>query len=81
MAVIKGFDDAGTLAGNGLTLVGTRYFYLSGTDRVIRAKLGKVGVHCVKTTQGNRKRSLTATGGQKLISYFSFCSCHSLCLR
>lgn len=52
LAVVKGFDDAGALAANGVTLAGTRHIYLSGTDRVIRAKLGKVGVHCVKTTQG-----------------------------
>lgn len=50
--VIKGFDDAGTLAANGVTLAGKRHIYLSGSDRIIRAKLGKVGVHCVKSQQG-----------------------------
>ena len=52
LKVVKGFDDAGTLAASGVTLAGQRHIYLSGTDRVIRAKLGKVGVHCVKTGQG-----------------------------
>lgn len=38
-----------------MTLAGQRYIYLSGTDRVIRAKFGKVGVHCMKTQQGEEK--------------------------
>ena len=50
-AVVKGYQDVGALAQFGVTLAGKRYIYLSGTNRVIRAKLGKVGVHCVKTTK------------------------------
>ncbi|XP_076300517.1 profilin chickadee [Lasioglossum baleicum] len=49
--LVQGFDDQDILTSSGVTLAGNRYIYLSGTDRVIRAKLGKVGVHCMKTTQ------------------------------
>ncbi|KAL0274440.1 UNVERIFIED_CONTAM: hypothetical protein PYX00_006863 [Menopon gallinae] len=51
LKLVQGFDDQDSLTSGGVTLAGTRYIYLSGTDRVIRAKLGKVGVHCMKTTQ------------------------------
>lgn len=49
--LVQGFDEQDILTSSGVTLAGNRYIYLSGTDRVIRAKLGKVGVHCMKTTQ------------------------------
>lgn len=49
--LVQGFDKQDLLTSAGVTLAGTRYIYLSGTDKVIRAKLGKVGVHCMKTTQ------------------------------
>jgi profilin len=49
--LVAGFDKQDLLTSGGVTLAGQRYIYLSGTDRVIRAKLGKVGVHCMKTTQ------------------------------
>jgi len=49
--LVSGFDSQDVLAGAGVTLAGQRYIYLSGTERVVRAKLGKVGVHCMKTTQ------------------------------
>ncbi|XP_033229442.1 profilin [Belonocnema kinseyi] len=45
------FEKTDILTSSGVTLAGNRYIYLSGTDRVIRAKLGKVGVHCMKTSQ------------------------------
>lgn len=51
--LIAGFDQQDLLTSNGVTLAGQRYIYLSGTDRVVRAKLGRSGVHCMKTTQGN----------------------------
>lgn len=51
--LVQGFEKQDILTSSGVTLAGNRYIYLSGTDRVIRAKLGKVGVHCMKTTQGN----------------------------
>lgn len=50
--LVQGFDKQEILTSGGVTLAGQRYIYLSGTDRVIRAKLGKVGVHCMKTQQG-----------------------------
>lgn len=49
--LISGFDNQNVLAASGVTLSGNRYIYLSGNDKVIRAKLGKVGAHCVKTQQ------------------------------
>lgn len=50
--LVQGFDKQDILTSSGVTLAGQRYIYLSGSDRVIRAKLGKIGVHCVKTAQG-----------------------------
>lgn len=49
--IALGFDNQDTLTSSGITLASTRYIYLSGTEKVIRAKQGKVGAHCVKTTQ------------------------------
>lgn len=49
--VALGFDNQDTLTVSGITLANVRYIYLSGTDKVIRAKQGKVGAHCVKTQQ------------------------------
>ncbi|KAI8428020.1 hypothetical protein MSG28_002317 [Choristoneura fumiferana] len=49
--IVAGFENESLLTSGGVTIAGTRYIYLSGTDRIIRAKLGKVGVHCMKTTQ------------------------------
>jgi len=49
--LVQGFEKQDTLASTGVTLAGNRYIYLSGTERVVRCKLGKVGVHCMKTTQ------------------------------
>ncbi|XP_063699410.1 profilin [Culicoides brevitarsis] len=49
--LVAGFEKTDLLTSNGVTLAGQRYIYLSGTDRVIRAKFGKIGVHCMKTNQ------------------------------
>lgn len=51
LKLVKGFEQQDILHSSGVTLAGSRYIYLSGTDQVIRAKLGKVGVHCMKTSQ------------------------------
>uniref|UniRef100_A0A336KD15 Profilin n=1 Tax=Culicoides sonorensis TaxID=179676 RepID=A0A336KD15_CULSO len=51
MKLVQGFEKTELLTSGGVTLAGQRYIYLSGTDRVIRAKFGKTGVHCMKTTQ------------------------------
>uniref|UniRef100_A0A2P2HWY6 Profilin n=1 Tax=Hirondellea gigas TaxID=1518452 RepID=A0A2P2HWY6_9CRUS len=45
------FPDQSQLAMSGVIIGGEKYFYLSGTDRVIRCKKGKSGVHAMKTTQ------------------------------
>ena len=39
---------------NGVTVAGTKYMYLSSTDKVARAKKGTSGVHVIKTTQSNQ---------------------------
>ncbi|KAL7040882.1 hypothetical protein ACKWTF_000546 [Chironomus riparius] len=52
--LVQGFDKTEILTAGGVTLAGQRHIYLSGTDRVVRAKLGKTGVHCMKTQQGMR---------------------------
>lgn len=49
--IALGFENQDTLTSSGITLASVRYIYLSGTDKVIRAKQGKVGAHCVKTQQ------------------------------
>lgn len=36
---------------NGITLGGTKYIFLSGNDRVLRAKKNKAGLHCMMTEQ------------------------------
>lgn len=51
--IVQGFEKIELLTSGGVTLAGSRFIYLSGNEKVIRAKLGKVGVHCVKTNQGN----------------------------
>ena len=40
------------LAMNGVTVGGVKYMFLSANDRVVRAKKGTSGVHCIKTVQG-----------------------------
>merc|ERR1739838_665715 len=39
------------LAMNGVTVGGVKYMFLSANDRVVRAKKGTSGVHCIKTVQ------------------------------
>ncbi|XP_040566678.1 profilin [Lepeophtheirus salmonis] len=45
------YGSAEMLAQNGIVIAGTKYMYISSTDRVVRAKKGKGGIHCMKTTQ------------------------------
>ena len=40
------------MAMNGIMIGGVKYMFLSATDRVVRAKKGTSGVHCIKTVQG-----------------------------
>jgi len=37
------------MAANGVTIAGVRYMFLSGTDRIVRAKKGEAGLHVMKT--------------------------------
>ena len=46
------YANTDELAMNGVTIGGTKYMFLSATDRVVRAKRGTSGVHCIKTVQG-----------------------------
>merc|ERR1712203_1053905 len=45
------YADTDKLAMNGVTVGGTKYMFLSATDRVVRGKKGTSGVHCIKTVQ------------------------------
>jgi len=49
--LIGNFGNTDVLAMNGVKLGDVRYMFLSGTDKVIRAKKGTSGVHVMKTTQ------------------------------
>ena len=44
---------------NGVTVGGTKYMFLSANDRVVRARKGQSGVHCIKTVQGEETISNT----------------------
>ena len=50
-AILTNYDNQENLASAGFSLGGRKYFYLSGDDEVIRGKMGKGGVHLVKTNQ------------------------------
>merc|ERR1712156_1176477 len=45
------YANTDELAMNGVTVGGTKYMFLSATDRVVRGKKGTSGVHCIKTVQ------------------------------
>ncbi|KAG0726201.1 Profilin [Chionoecetes opilio] len=45
------FSDQANLAMSGVHIGGEKFFYLSGTDKVIRCKKGKSGMHSMKTLQ------------------------------
>jgi len=50
--VLAGFDNTDPLTSNGITVAGKRYIFLSAEPgKVLRAKQGKQGLHCVKTVQ------------------------------
>ena len=50
-ALLAKYSSTDQLAQSGVTIAGTRYMYLSSTDKVVRAKKGTSGVHTIKTTQ------------------------------
>jgi len=45
------FSDQEPLTMSGLVIGGDKYVYLSGTDRVVRCKKDKNGLHAMKTEQ------------------------------
>merc|ERR1711971_1014845 len=45
------YANTDELAMNGVMIAGTKYMFLSATDRVVRGKKGTSGVHCIKTVQ------------------------------
>merc|ERR1711942_593320 len=47
--VVDNYDNQLAFASTGINLAGQKYFYLSGTDDVMRGKQGKGGVHIMKT--------------------------------
>jgi len=49
--LISKFGNTDSMAQSGIKVAGTKYMYLSSTDKVIRAKKGTSGVHVIKTTQ------------------------------
>lgn len=49
--LISKYDNTDTLASSGVVIAGTKYMFLSRSDKVVRAKKGTSGVHCIKTTQ------------------------------
>jgi len=50
-ALLAKYSSTDQLAQSGLTIATTKYMYLSSSDKVVRAKKGTSGVHCIKTTQ------------------------------
>ena len=50
--LLSRYGSTDELAMNGVKVGGTKYMYISSTDRVVRAKKGTSGVHCIKTVQG-----------------------------
>lgn len=49
--LISKYANTETLASSGVTIAGTKYMFLSRSDKVVRAKKGTSGVHCIKTGQ------------------------------
>ena len=46
------YSSTDQMAMNGITVGGTKYMFLSANERVVRARKGQSGVHCIKTVQG-----------------------------
>ena len=51
-ALLAKYSSTDQLAMSGVTIDKTKYMYLSSSDKVVRAKKGTSGCHCIKTTQG-----------------------------
>merc|ERR1712032_1002403 len=55
--ILDRYSSTDQLAMNGVTVGGTKYMFLSANDRVVRARKGQSGVHCIKTVQGTSSTS------------------------
>ena len=51
-SLLSRYANTDELAMKGVMIGGTKYMFLSATDRVVRGKKGTSGVHCIKTVQG-----------------------------
>jgi hypothetical protein len=51
-SLLAKYSNTESLAQTGVTVGGKKYMFLSSTDRVVRARKGTSGVHCIKTVQG-----------------------------
>lgn len=49
LKLVGAFNDPSGLQAGGMNIGGTKFFFLSGTDEVLRGKKGQVGVHVAKT--------------------------------
>jgi profilin len=45
------YSSTDTMAANGVMIAQTKFMFLSSNDKVVRAKKGTSGIHCIKTTQ------------------------------
>jgi profilin len=45
------YSNTESLAQSGVTVAAKKYMFLSSTDRVVRARKGTSGLHCIKTVQ------------------------------
>jgi len=50
--LVGAFTDPTALRAGGMHIAGTKYFFLSGTEDVLRGKKDKMGVHVAKTKTG-----------------------------
>jgi hypothetical protein len=54
-SLLSKYSNTESLAQSGVTVAAKKYMFLSSTDRVVRARKGTSGVHCIKTVQGDRE--------------------------
>ena len=65
------YSNTESLAQSGVTVGAKKYMFLSSTDRVVRARKGTSGVHCIKTVQGEHTlRYLYLPAGLRIRSIF-----------
>jgi len=49
--LLANYGAVDALSMNGIKLAGTKYMYLSSSDKVVRAKKGTSGIHTIKTNK------------------------------